>query len=200
MHFLGQPHESRRRAAKASPSSRSPDGGAPPNVCLVPGCLKPYRARGMCSTHYEQWRKGYPLRAPSQRHSRQRVLARDVAIGEARTRPKTREVRGWLMDGDGYVRILRPEHPYANAQGYVLEHRLVFEEWLGRYLGESEVVHHIDGDRSNNARWNLMLFRSPRQHLDFHRRHHCYSDLALDVFCPRAERGGDETDTDDGAR
>ena len=33
----------------------------------------------------------------------------------------------------------------------VLEHRFVVERHLGRKLTRSEVVHHIDGDRTNNA-------------------------------------------------
>jgi hypothetical protein len=40
----------------------------------------------------------------------------------------------------GYVLILKPEHPF-NIAGYVREHRLVMEEFLGRYLTAEEVVH-----------------------------------------------------------
>jgi lambda repressor-like predicted transcriptional regulator len=45
----------------------------------------------------------------------------------------------------------------ANCNGYVMEHRLVMARDLGRPLLRSEQVHHIDGDRSNNAIENLQL-------------------------------------------
>jgi hypothetical protein len=69
----------------------------------------------------------------------------------------------------GYVLVRRPEHPDADARGYVREHRLVMEEWMRRSLKLREVVHHRDGDRANNDRANLMLFASQRDHLAYER-------------------------------
>lgn len=37
------------------------------------------------------------------------------------------------------------------------EHRLAMERLIGRRLGQNEVVHHIDGDKSNNDLTNLVL-------------------------------------------
>lgn len=68
---------------------------------------------------------------------------------------------------DGYIMRLAPEgHPArAAAYPYVLEHRLVMEEHLGRFLEPEEVVHHIDGDPSNNALDNLQLFANQSEHI-----------------------------------
>ncbi len=72
---------------------------------------------------------------------------------------------GKQMDKDGYVLLLRPDHPFANSNGYVREHRLVMEAHLGRYLQPNEIVHHKDGNHSNNSVENLEVFSSNTDHL-----------------------------------
>ena len=65
---------------------------------------------------------------------------------------------------NGYVMRKVKNHPFSNKRGYVPEHRLLFEERLGRFLiPRKELVHHIDGDRSNNSISNLKL-TSPSEH------------------------------------
>jgi hypothetical protein len=38
-----------------------------------------------------------------------------------------------------------------------LQHRLVVERFIGRKLKRSEVIHHIDGDKTNNSIENLQI-------------------------------------------
>ena len=64
----------------------------------------------------------------------------------------------------GYVSILSKDHPSANKEGYVMEHRLVMEKSLNRFLTKEEVVHHKDGDKRNNSIENLELFSSNADH------------------------------------
>lgn len=57
--------------------------------------------------------------------------------------------------GDGYISIYAPNHPKASKSGSVMEHRLVMEQAIGRYLEASEHVHHINGVRNDNRLENL---------------------------------------------
>ena len=50
-----------------------------------------------------------------------------------------------------------PEHPNATSNGYVLEHRVVMENAIGRLLEQWELVHHIDENKKNNAIENLQI-------------------------------------------
>ena len=63
---------------------------------------------------------------------------------------------GRRIDKDGYVLIWKPEHPHADGDGYVREHRLVAEAVLGRCLKPKEVVHHW-GARDDNSHKNLLI-------------------------------------------
>ena len=71
------------------------------------------------------------------------------------------------VDGNGYIRILRPEHPSHDNRGYVKEHRLVMEIKLGRYLNRDEIVHHINENPSDNRMENLQLMSRP-EHVKHH--------------------------------
>jgi hypothetical protein len=63
---------------------------------------------------------------------------------------------------NGYVRVHKPDHPNANCDGYVQEHRFVMEQLIGRPLDRSESVHHRNGIRGDNRPENLELWVSPQ--------------------------------------
>lgn len=61
-----------------------------------------------------------------------------------------------ISKGD-YNYALVPEHPNSTKNGYVLLHRIVIENHLGRLLNADEIVHHIDKNKKNNLLSNLQL-------------------------------------------
>ncbi len=72
---------------------------------------------------------------------------------------------GRRRDAKGYISIYLPNHPYATKAHYVLEHRLVMEEELGRYLLPSEKVHHRNRVKDDNRPENLEVFSCQAAHL-----------------------------------
>jgi hypothetical protein len=73
---------------------------------------------------------------------------------------------GRVINKDGYVGIYSPGHPtFHKTHKYVLEHRLVMEKHLGRYLTKEEVVHHRNGVKDDNRIENLELFATNGEHL-----------------------------------
>lgn len=68
----------------------------------------------------------------------------------------------------GYIIIYKPNHPFAQRGGWLLKHRFVMEQKMGRFLQKEEVIHHIDGNKENNEINNLMLFENHAEHIKYH--------------------------------
>lgn len=74
---------------------------------------------------------------------------------------------GRITDKAGYIQVYMPDHPHAVVL-YVLEHRLVMEQVLGRYLTSDEVVHHKNGIKTDNRPENLEVM-TQSAHIAYHR-------------------------------
>lgn len=58
--------------------------------------------------------------------------------------------------GDGYILIWEPTHP-KNRRGWILEHRWLMEQKLGRLLVEGEEIDHKNAVRDDNREENLQV-------------------------------------------
>ena len=83
-------------------------------------------------------------------------------------------MRKEILTKDGYAYIYAPDHPYNSMNGYVAFHRLVAEEKLGRLILPDEIVHHIDGNKLNNAPENLVVI-TRAEHMRAHKASTVYS-------------------------
>lgn len=95
----------------------------------------------------------------------QTTISRVLRSHNKETRPMRDRHGSWkggrTTNSAGYVlRMVESDSPFSCmciTNGYVMEHRLVMAEHLGRPLTADETVHHIDGNKQNNALENLQL-------------------------------------------
>jgi len=95
--------------------------------------------------------------------------------------------RGYTINAQGYVMVCDGSHPYPHNKRQILEHVRIMELCLGRRLHEGEVVHHIDGNRTNNDFPNLQLMTNAE-----HSRYHRLLEAAQKLTAPQARCGEQE--------
>jgi hypothetical protein len=72
-------------------------------------------------------------------------------LGEARRNPEGHKIR----HAAGYILEKASSHKFADHEGYVREHRLVYERHFNCCLLEYTVIHHRNGKKDDNRIQNL---------------------------------------------
>lgn len=116
---------------------------------------KPYCSIGCASSHRERKPETY-LKVAETRSKRTYEYVKG---------PSHPSWKGGRHKRNGYIFI------NIGPNKYKQEHRIVFEKYLGRELGPEEIVHHINGIKTDNRIENLELMDRAE-----HARHHMIHD------------------------
>ncbi len=107
--------------------------------CSFDGCERPNKAKSYCKKHYDFYKRHGSLK---------------------KYRPRRRKGEGCIR-GDGYKVIFINGHE-------ILEHRHIYEKHHNVTLKRRQIIHHKDGNRSNNSIDNLELLESQSDHIKHH--------------------------------
>lgn len=113
-------------------------------VCTIEGCVKPNVARGLCQTHYMRWNR----------------------TGDPAKLTK-RPYGGGGPNDAGYWRI------QVDGKS-VRRHVHAAEKALGKKLPIGAKVHHVDEDRQNDSKTNLVVCPNDAYHALLHQRARAY--------------------------
>lgn len=130
-------------------------------LCCIKTCQRPYMAKGLCQPHYHQLHVLKNFRP-------------DVPLGRKGER-NGRWKGGQINDGHGRVLVYQPDHPNPSMFGtHVYRYRLVMEKVLGRLLWDNEIVHHKNGNNSDDRPENLEVMTQSK-HAKIHNIHGRFS-------------------------
>lgn len=125
--------------------------------CSVKNCERPVDSFGLCDAHYQRLRRTGDIQPE-----------RPIGYKLGMFNPKWKG--GQIKYVGGRILIYVPDHPYPNHKGgkHVFRYRLVMEQALGRYLLPTEIIHHKNGDVTDDRLENLQVL-TKADHCRVHR-------------------------------
>ena len=153
------------------------------STCHVKDCKSKYHSRGYCGKHYKRWAKyGDPLITAWERD--ENGSGESCSIKSCKGKYEARgycnkHYLRWRIHGNPLImKIAEKGSGCVRKDGYklisvnkrqVLEHRHVMEQKLGSKLKSHEIVHHKDGNGSNNEEENLKVINGIGKHRTMHK-------------------------------
>jgi hypothetical protein len=163
-------------------------------ICNIPGCDREYYARGYCNPHYRSKKRSGELeviyhRSSNPNHKNCEACGREFKVKPSNydriyccsmecnkkrrkyAMPKMEEHYNW-QGGNHYHKTLGRHFITINKRAskrrnIMYRYRWVMEQHLGRELSPDEVIHHIDGDKTNDDLSNLQLM-TQSEHAKLH--------------------------------
>lgn len=129
--------------------------------CDVCGITKKVKFWGPCYKETHKCRK-----CAASEGNKGRLITTETRKKISKSNIKTKGNKSERSQGNGYKGILMPigtEHPRIKSYKggrYIMEHILVVEEKIGRFIEDNAIIHHIDGDKLNNKIDNLFLIEN----------------------------------------
>jgi hypothetical protein len=177
---LCEPHYRRKRRTGDVDAERPVGAAVERELCAVPSCENTATERGWCHGHYVRWQRNGDVAADDPLSKRKqpercstgcgrpthsvglcrahykRVLKHGDVLAHIPIRQSTG--RGGLSHGYWKVPVPPELRHLTDGATTIGEHRLVMAMALGRALHKDEVVHHKNGDRTDNRIENLELW------------------------------------------
>ena len=138
----GQHYSPKTEFGKGMQPGNYKDGRTLNKRCIDCGIKIDYKAT-RCVPCLSKFKKGKPISEVT--------LAKLRRIAELRRKPDGYKIR----HGAGYILEKASNHPFADHDGYVREHRLVYERYFKCCLLPWIVIHHKNGKKYDNRIENL---------------------------------------------
>ncbi len=156
--FVKGQHYNRKTEFKKGNAGHFIDGRTLNKKCIDCGIRIDYKAT-RCISCLSKLKEGKPL--PPKAHEK----AKEWRINH----PKQQRI----LEKDGYVIVYKPDHHYCDHEGYVKEHRIVYETYYKCCLLPWILIHHKNKNRSDNRIENLEPMTAPK-----HTAHHFRKDMS----------------------
>lgn len=147
----------------------------PFRFCSYLDCLKKHFGRSFCKKHYSFFIEKGGIKKRNEAVISSYVCLfckKTFSVKKGKRKPKFCSLQCFgknqkkpFIIKKGYLKILLPDHPRADKKGYVFEHIVIMERFLGRMIERPEEIHHIDGNRANNLISNLILYPDHKTHM-----------------------------------
>lgn len=127
-------------------------------------------------THFKKgripWNKGKKVKYTENRKiydENQRAKTKKKPKNFSEIMKKANSPIGRKKHSSGYIYLYKPDHKNScKKTGYILEHRYVLSNNLGRELKKEERIHHLNGDKEDNRLENLVLCKTNKEHTEIH--------------------------------